>query len=52
MTNAAYLVAEGATDQDSRNLGRDLSNEIGRLSKLVKELLSLPYDAAQSSKPQ
>lgn len=52
MTNAAYLVAEGATDQDSRNLGRDLSNDIGRLSKLVKELLSLPYDAAQSSKPQ
>lgn len=42
MTNTAYLVAETAADQDSRMRGRELSDDIRRLSALVKELLSLP----------
>ena len=43
MTNAAYILAEGATDEGSaRTLGNALSNDIRRLSGLVKELLSLP----------
>lgn len=44
MTNAAYLLAEGASCQNSRELGQDLSNDIRRLSELVKELLSLPLE--------
>ena len=50
MTNAAYLVAEGTADQDTKMLGRDLSNNIRRLSALVKELLALPFDTVESSK--
>jgi len=50
MTNAAYLVAEGKADQDTKMLGRDLSNNIHRLSALVKELLALPFDTVESSK--
>jgi hypothetical protein len=45
MMNSAYLIAEGAAEQDSKVLGRELSNDIGRLSGLVKELLSLPFDS-------
>ena len=44
MTNTAYLVAEGTTDLDPKILGRELSNDIRRLSVLVKELLSLPFE--------
>jgi nitrogen-specific signal transduction histidine kinase len=40
MTNAAYLVAEGAAEQDPRVLGREHSNDISRLSGLVKELFN------------
>jgi hypothetical protein len=43
MTNAAYLVAEGSPDCDSKGLGRELSKDIQRLSDLVSELLSLPF---------
>jgi hypothetical protein len=50
MTNAAYLVAEGAAEQDPRMLGRELSKDIDRLSGLVKELLSLPLDSVRSGK--
>jgi hypothetical protein len=50
MTNAAYLIAEGTAEQDSKMLGRELSNDIRRLSGLVKELLSLPFDPEQSDK--
>lgn len=42
MTNTAYLLAKGASGRNSRGLGQDLSNDIRRLSELVKELLSLP----------
>ena len=35
MTNAAYLVAEGAAEQDPRVLGRELSNDISRLDALM-----------------
>jgi transcriptional regulator with GAF, ATPase, and Fis domain len=45
MTNAAYLLAEGATDIDTKALGSDLSANIERLSSLVKELLAYPFDA-------
>jgi nitrogen-specific signal transduction histidine kinase len=50
MTNAAYLVAEGAAEQDPRVLGRELSNDISRLSGLVKELLALPLDLVRAGK--
>jgi hypothetical protein len=44
MTNAAFLIAEGTPTADPKALGRELSNDIQRLSGLVKELLSLPLD--------
>jgi hypothetical protein len=47
MTNAAYLLAEGTAKQDPRVLGRELSDDIRRLSGLVKELLSLPLDSVR-----
>jgi len=50
ITNAAYLVAEVTADQDTKMLCRDLSNNIRRLSALVKELLALPFDTVESSK--
>jgi hypothetical protein len=50
MTNTAYLVAEGTGDQDPRMLGRELSNDIRRLSELVKELLSLPFESSPTEK--
>jgi hypothetical protein len=43
MTNAAYLVAEGSPECDSKALGQELSKDIRRLSDLVSELLSLPF---------
>jgi hypothetical protein len=48
MTNAAYLVAEGNAGLDQKALGRDLSNEIGRLSGIVKTLLALPLESARA----
>jgi nitrogen-specific signal transduction histidine kinase len=47
MTNAAYLIAEGDAGLDPKVLGRELSNDICRLSGLVKKLLSLPFEAAR-----
>jgi hypothetical protein len=42
LTNTAYLLEQGGADQDPQLLGRELSNDIHRLSGLVRELLSLP----------
>jgi hypothetical protein len=50
ITNTAYLFAEGGAEQDQKALGRDLSNEIHRLSGLVKKLLSLPFETARPNK--
>src|SRR5277367_2264256 len=50
MTNVAYLVAEGRDGLDSKALGRGLSNDIHRLSGLVKELLSIPFEPGSSVK--
>jgi hypothetical protein len=50
MTNVAYLVEEGPAEQDPRILGRQLSHDIGRLSGLVKELLSLPFESKPPDK--
>jgi hypothetical protein len=49
MTNAAYLVAEGNGGIDQKALGRDLSNEINRLSGIVKTLLALPLESARAN---
>jgi hypothetical protein len=46
LTNAAYLVSEGATDQDYKSLGYALSHDLRRLSGLVQQLLSLPLENA------
>jgi hypothetical protein len=51
MTNAAYLIAEGTGEGDPRILGRELSNDIRRLSGLVKQLLSLPIEPVRPDKP-
>jgi His Kinase A (phospho-acceptor) domain len=51
MTNAAYLLAEGSAKEDSKLLGRELSDDIRRLSGLVQELLSLPLDSVRPDKP-
>src|ERR1700722_2698059 len=50
MTNAAYLLAEGGVTEDPKVLGRELSNDIRRLSGLVKELLSLPFESSPTQK--
>jgi hypothetical protein len=50
MTNAAYLLAEGTENEDPKLLGRELSDDIRRLSGLVKELLSLPLDSVRPDK--
>jgi signal transduction histidine kinase len=50
MTNAAFLVAEGNPDSDSKALGRGLSNDIQRLSGLVSELLLLPLEKPSITK--
>jgi nitrogen-specific signal transduction histidine kinase len=50
MTNATYLVEEGIADQDPKMLGRELSKDIRRLSGLVKELLSLPFETSRPRK--
>ena len=44
MTNAAFLVENGSADDDPRLLGHALSNDIRRLSSLVRELLALPFE--------
>ncbi len=49
MTNAAYLVAEGGAELDRKALGRDLSNDIRRLSGIVQTLLSLPLASVPSN---
>jgi signal transduction histidine kinase len=48
MTNAAYLLAEGTPGLDPRILGHELSKEIARLSDLVKEMLSLPFESGEA----
>jgi signal transduction histidine kinase len=51
MTNAAFLLADGDSVCDPRELGRELSNDIRRLSGLVSELLSLPLDESRAAAP-
>jgi hypothetical protein len=50
--DAAYLIAEGNANEDSKALGRELSKDIHRLSGLVKKLLSLPFEIGQPNKLQ
>src|ERR1700761_5960287 len=42
MTNAAFLVARGDANCDSQAMGQALSNDIDRLSGIVRQILSLP----------
>lgn len=49
MTNTAYLVADGGGGQDSKALGRELENDISRLSGLVKKLLALPFEPSRTA---
>ena len=44
MTNVAYLLAEGDAEFDTKALGRELANDIQRLSGLVRKLLALPVE--------
>jgi hypothetical protein len=50
MTNAAYLLAIGSAEIDTKVLGRELSNDIHRLSGLVRKLLSLPFETGRRNK--
>jgi hypothetical protein len=50
MTNSAYLIAENSSDQDAQQRGRELSEDIQRLSGLVQELLSLPFQRSRPTK--
>jgi nitrogen-specific signal transduction histidine kinase len=50
MTNAAFLIAEGVPDCDTKALGQDLAKDIQRLSGLVSEILSLPFGALPPGK--
>ena len=50
MTNTAYLLAQGHAEHDPKALGRELSNDIHRLSRLVKKLLSLPFETMHPDK--
>jgi len=50
MTNAAYLIAEGNTNEESKALCRELSKDIDRLSGLVKKLLALPFETGPLTK--
>lgn len=45
MTNSAYLVATGTDLSLANALGRHLSDDIERLSGLVKSMLALPFQA-------
>jgi hypothetical protein len=47
MTNTAYLLAEDDAAIDSKVLVRELSRDIHRLSGLVKDLLSLPFETGR-----
>jgi hypothetical protein len=49
MTNAAYLLAE-SSDAESRTLGRAFSNDVARLSDLVKQILSLPLQTQRNGR--
>jgi hypothetical protein len=44
LTNSAYLIEEGVSVQDQQLLGRAISNDLARLSVLVKQLLALPFE--------
>jgi len=50
ITNTAYIIAEGVEEVDSKMMGRELLNDVRRLSGLVKELLALPFDSERSGK--
>jgi hypothetical protein len=50
MTNAAYLLAQGHPENDTKALGLELSKDIERLSSLVRELLSLPFGVSAEGK--
>jgi signal transduction histidine kinase len=47
LTNTAYLVASGVSEQNSRRLSHDLSTEIDRLSGLVRDILAATVDPAR-----
>ena len=48
MTNAAYILATGCGGEESQVLGRELSDDIHRLSGLVKKLLAIPFEATRA----
>lgn len=52
MTNVVYLVAEGCDGQDPKALGRELEKDLSRLTSLVKELLSLPFEPIGTTPPK
>jgi len=47
LTNVLYLAAEGESGSDSRQLAREASEDLHRLSLLVKKLLALPAGSAR-----
>ena len=49
LTNVLYLAAEGANESDSRQLAREASVDLRRLSTLVKKLLALPNASTRTN---
>jgi hypothetical protein len=47
MTNAAFLLSDDIPGQNPRELAQFLSNDIARLSDLVRTLLALPTETSQ-----
>jgi hypothetical protein len=47
MTNAAFILADGTPEQSPREMAQLLSNDIARLSDLVRTLLALPFETGQ-----
>ena len=50
MTNSAYLVASGQDLENTQALGLDLEADIQRLSGLVKDLLTIPFEPEHPTK--
>jgi len=49
LTNVLYLAAEGQSGSDSRALAKEASQDLSRLSLLVKKLLALPGNSVRAN---
>jgi nitrogen-specific signal transduction histidine kinase len=50
LTNQVYLALEGRHEGDARMLAEELSDDLNRLSMLVKRLLELPIESTRTER--